>query len=105
MAETQRERTSRRTERGGRASAAAVALCHRVVPKTSALISSRGRARADEPIGRSGQSKSSPVGSHNPARLLGRAHRTAALGMLVAYAAIGAKARRRWLSHDSAARR
>jgi cell division protein FtsI (penicillin-binding protein 3) len=102
MAETQRERTSRGTRRGGRASAAAVALFHRVVPKNFGVDLEPRTARAStSPLGAAANLKSF-------ARKLlttrldrsGARIRTAALGMLVAYAAIGAKLVVLGLSHD-----
>ncbi len=102
MAETQRERTSRGTQRGGRAAAAAVALFHRVVPKNFGVDLEPRAARAPmSPSGAAANLKSF-------ARKLlttrldrsGARIRTAALGMLVAYAAIGAKLVVLGLSHD-----
>jgi cell division protein FtsI (penicillin-binding protein 3) len=102
MAETQRQRTSRRTQRGGRAAAAAVAFFHRIVPKNFGVDLEPRAARA--PMSPSGAAANLKTLAH---RLLttrldrsGARIRTAALGMLVAYAAIGAKLVVLGLSHD-----
>ena len=102
MAETQRERASRGTQRGGRAAAAVVALFHRVVPKNFGVDLEPRAARA--PMSASGAA----ANLKSFARKLlttrldrsGARIRTAALGMLVAYAAIGAKLVVLGLSHD-----
>ncbi len=102
MAETQRRGASRGTQRGGRAAAALVALFHRVVPKNFGVDLEPRAARAPmSPTGAAANLKSF-------ARKLlttrldrsGARIRTAALGMLVAYAAIGAKLVVLGLSHD-----
>jgi cell division protein FtsI (penicillin-binding protein 3) len=102
MAETQRQRSSRGTQRGGRAAAAVVALFHRIVPKNFGVDLEPRAARA--PMSPSGAA----ANLRSFARKLlttrldqsGARIGTAALGMLVAYAAIGAKLVVLGLSHD-----